>query len=109
MKKTKDFPQLPNEIQVDVKKGESGRLLADLPKYNVFTEAKDLNHLFIQVNDLIYTYFDVPKKYQKHMWFLPTVNLQEQFLEGSFDKKSPIGTINISAFYTPELSRSLYA
>lgn len=63
MKKTK-LPKIPKTIQIDVRKGESGALLARLPEYDVFTEADDLNELFFQVNDLIYTYFDIPKEYQ---------------------------------------------
>lgn len=109
MKKKIDLPQLPDKIQVEIKKGESRHLLlAELPEYNIFTEARDLNHLFLQVNDLIYTYFDVPKKYQKQIWFLPSANLQEQFLEESVSKKSSISSIDINAFYTPELCKMMF-
>lgn len=110
MKQKINLPvDLPDKIRIDVKKGESGRLLAELPQYSIFTEARDLNHLFIQVNDLIYTYFDVPKKYQKQIWFLPPSDLQEQFLERSYSGKNSVGTININAFYTLELCRNLFA
>ena len=73
MKKKIDFPKIPNSIEVDVKKGETGVLVAQLPKYSIFTEGNDLNELFIQVNDLIYTYFDIPKRYQNKICFVPTV------------------------------------
>lgn len=76
MAKKIDFPQLPSVIQVDVSKGESGILLANLSKYDVFTEADNLNELFLQVNDLIYAYFEIPKKYQDKVCYVPPKGIQ---------------------------------
>lgn len=75
------LPKLPDTIQVNVKKGESGALLARLPEYDVFTEADNLNDLVFQVNDLIYTYFDVPKKYQDSIFFRPLRATQEALMK----------------------------
>jgi len=67
----KEFPQLPKTIKVDVSKGESGVLVAQLTEFEIFTEADTLNELWLQVNDLIYTYFDIPQKYQEHITYIP--------------------------------------
>lgn len=74
------LPTLPKSIQIDVNKGESGVLLARLPKYDVFTEADNLNELFFQVNDLIYAFFDVPKQYQEKICYIPAKSIQEDLV-----------------------------
>lgn len=81
MKKALNFPQLPSAIHVDVSKGTSGVLLAKLTQYNIFTEADSLNDLFLQVNDLIYTYFDVPKKYQGQITYIPPKTIQYELVK----------------------------
>mgnify|MGYP001568530031 CR=1 FL=1 len=75
------LPKLPDKIQVDVTKGESGVLLARLPTFDVFTEADNLNELFIQVNDLINAYFDVPKEYQDKICYMPPRSVQKDLLQ----------------------------
>lgn len=72
MTKSKKMP-LPAYIAVQIQKGDSGIFIASLDQYNAVTEASDLNELFFNVNDLIYTIFDIPKKYQKNIQFLPTM------------------------------------
>ncbi len=64
MAKKYKIPQLPNSIKVDIKKGESGCYLAYLPEYDIFTESDSLEDIDFQINDLIYAFFDVPKKLQ---------------------------------------------
>jgi hypothetical protein len=64
---------LPAQIEVQIQKGDSGVLIATLDEYSSVTEANDLNELFFNVNDLIYTIFDIPKKYQNEIQFLPTM------------------------------------
>ena len=64
---------LPAHIAVQIQKGDSGVLVATLNEFNAVTEANDLNELFFNVNDLIYTIFDIPKKYQNEIQFLPTM------------------------------------
>lgn len=76
-----DLPQLPTSIHVDVNKGESGALLARLTEYNVFTEADTLNELFVQVNDLIYAYFEVPEKYQDKICYIPPRHIQDKLVK----------------------------
>ena len=72
MTKTKKM-SLPAHIAVHIQKGDSGVLVATLDAFNAITEASDLNELFFNVNDLIYTIFDIPKKYQNEIQFLPTM------------------------------------
>jgi len=61
---------LPTEIKVKIIP-EKGGYFAYLPEYDVFTEADSPLELFFNVNDLIYTFFDVPKNKQKKVHFFP--------------------------------------
>lgn len=103
-----DFPKIPNSIGVDVKKGDRGVLIAELPKYSIFTEANDLNELFIQVNDLIYTYFDIPKKYHNKICFVPSIQAREKLVKMSEDTRTnTYSQFNVNTFYTEDLCRSI--
>ncbi len=100
-----DFPKLPPSIQVDVSKGTSGVLLVKLPKYDVFTEADSLNDLFLQVNDLIYTYFDVPKKYQDRITYIPPKLVQEELVRiASQSNTKSYKQFNIKPLYDLKLA-----
>ncbi len=72
MSKTKKS-LIPAYITVQIQKGDSDVFVATLDQYNAVTEASDLNELFFNVNDLIYTIFDIPKKYQKSIQYIPTL------------------------------------
>jgi len=65
---------LPTRIKVKVKKGTIAKYLAQLPELDIFTEADSLAELQININDLICTFFDIPKKYQQDLWYRPAVN-----------------------------------
>lgn len=101
------LPKLPLKIKVDVFKGESGALLARLPEYDVFTQAEDLNNLLLQVNDLIYTYFDVPKKYQSDIQFVPSKEAQEHLIKVATKENSKPQNITIQSLYAPYLLEKL--
>lgn len=63
---------LPNKIRVRVVKNkQTGVFLANLPEYDIFTESDSYSGLIFQVNDLIYTYFDIPKKLHGKVWYMP--------------------------------------
>jgi len=63
---------LPTSINVKVFKGKSGRLIAELPEYDIFTEVDEgMAELLWGVNDLIFTFFDVPKKYHGNICYHP--------------------------------------
>jgi hypothetical protein len=70
-KRMNELQHMPRKIRVRVTKGVSGALLAELPEYDVFTEADTLFELLVQVNDLIYTYFDLPSKYRGKIIYSP--------------------------------------
>lgn len=56
--------RLPKKIVVKIY--ESGRgYMAELPKYNVHTEASTKEELEHMINDLIYGYFSIPQKYHQ--------------------------------------------
>lgn len=104
MKRTTDLPKLPDKIRVSVIKGESGALLARLPDYDVFTEADNLNDLVFQVNDLIYTFFDVPKKYQDDIFFQPGRATQEELVKiASQPAHKSFSQINIRSYYSSQI------
>lgn len=71
---------LPRHINVHVQKGDSGALIATLEKYNSVTEADNLIELFFNVNDLIYTIFDISKKDQESIQFIPSKEAQVEML-----------------------------
>lgn len=62
---------LPEEIEIKIIKTKQGNYIAELTDYDVFTQAKSFEELPYLVNDLIYTYFDIPKEVQKHIWYQP--------------------------------------
>lgn len=72
MKNLKVFEQLPEELDVKVSRNPgTGIWLANIKNLDVFTEADDLIGLIYSVNDLIYAFFDIPKKLQHKVWYIP--------------------------------------
>ncbi|OGY23467.1 MAG: hypothetical protein A2172_04590 [Candidatus Woykebacteria bacterium RBG_13_40_15] len=98
MKQINRLPKLPKKILVEIKKADSGDFLAYIPEFDIFTEADNPAHLILQVNDLIYAYFDVPKKYQAQLHFFPPLEVLED-LWGIREVKLP--KVQFSSFYTP--------
>lgn len=65
MKNLTIFEQLPEVLDVKVSRNpKTGIWLAHIKGLEVFTEADDLIGLIYNVNDLIYAFFDIPKKMQ---------------------------------------------
>ncbi len=62
--------RLPENIKVNISR-EEGCFFAELPDYDCFTEADSIDELFTMVNDLIYEVFDVPRKIQTQIRYLP--------------------------------------
>jgi len=91
------FPKLPHKILVKIKKGESGKYLIELPDLDIFTEAETLPEINIQVNDLIYSYFDIPLKYQKHIQY--SASIKEQTLV--FKDKVIPNSLNLNVLLSP--------
>lgn len=65
------LPKLPDIIKVKIKRSKSGIYLAKLPEYDIFTEADSRIELDFNINDLIYTFFDVPKQFQGKIIYRP--------------------------------------
>lgn len=61
---------LPSSIQVKILRGKSC-FIAELPEYDISTEADSVEAIVNNVNDLIYAYFDVPKSMQKDFRYCP--------------------------------------
>lgn len=79
--KKKLLPKLPAIIKVKVAETPSGKYIADLPEYDVFTEVDTLGELEFYVNDLIYAFFDVPKKFQGKIWYQPIKRTKRDLLK----------------------------
>lgn len=90
-------PQLPQIIKVKIKKLPKGRFFAELVDFGVFTEADSEETIFPLVNDLIYTYFDVPKKLQKEFHY----GLKE---DKDFEKAKPFIIFSTPHFFRRYLS-----
>lgn len=63
---------LPSSIQVNISKGTSGVWIANLPEYDIFTEADNIWEIDNLINDLVFTYFDVPKELQASVRYVPS-------------------------------------
>lgn len=74
---------LPDPIKVTVIKGKSGVLIAELKEYDIFTEAESFNELIFNINDLIYTYFEIPKKYQGKIFYIPEKPEDQRIIDKS--------------------------
>jgi len=68
---TFDVTNLPEVVKVKIVRGESGVFIAELPEYDVFTEADTLAELDFFINDLIYALFDIPKVWQGKIRYMP--------------------------------------
>lgn len=90
MKKHTDLSKLPERIAISVKRGRSGCFLIDLPEYKLYTEADDPLQICKQINDLIFAYFDIPKKYWGKIGYFPSAT-------------EDLSTVHSSAHYTVPL------
>lgn len=72
---------LPSKIKIRIFKGQSGVIIAELPDYDISTEADSILEVDDLINDLIYVYFDVPKNLRKTVRYIPEQPRQEIDLE----------------------------
>jgi len=109
MKLDIDFKKIPKYLTVNVQKGESGALIAEVSDLGVTTEANDLNELFINVNDLIYTYFDIPKKYQDQIQFIPNITARMELVKTASEeyKKDKSEDVKLNTYYTQDLCKRI--
>lgn len=86
------FEILPQTIEVKITRTVQEKYIAELPEYEVFTEADSREELDFSVNDLIYCLFDVPKKDQGKVWYKPKIS-----------RPTDLTKVNtLSMFITPE-------
>jgi len=72
------FPHLPQLIKVKIISHKNGDgFCAELPEYDVFTEADTEFQLDIMINDLIFDLFSVPKKFQSKIRYIKENSDQE--------------------------------
>jgi len=67
-----NFVKLPPKIKVKIAKEKNGCFFAELPKFGIFTEADSFLELVYNINDLIYSFFEIDKKDQGKFWYLPS-------------------------------------
>ncbi len=78
------YSKLPQSVKVKIFQGKSGAYIAELPEYEIFTEADSSFELDFLINDLIYAYFDVPKEIQKFIRYVPKQQEKKTSLEDIF-------------------------
>lgn|SRR3990167_11299553 len=70
--------KLPQTIKVKIERTSEGNFIAELPEYDeVFTQAENLEQLDYNINDLIMSYFDVPRGYHNLIWYKPRESKSE--------------------------------
>lgn len=91
---------LPKEIQVKMKQNKkTGVFVAKLPEYDLFTESDSFSGLLFMVNDLIYTFFDIPESMRGKIWYSPPLKKQ-------IEHKLPINPILFSALTTSNSNKN---
>jgi len=105
----KQKKQLPDIIKVKILKGKSGIYIAELPDYDIFTEADSVSELIWSVNDLLWALFEIPKKDQQKIWYLPPW-FQSIFKEKRVDKPVVLNKpVFFSVFFSPKLPRNYHS
>lgn len=69
---------LPNKIKVKIIKGKSGCFIAEIPQYDISTEADSIPELQFNINDLLYAYFEIPKELQGKVWYQSEVKEKKE-------------------------------
>lgn len=62
---------LPKSIKVRFSFGENKKLLINIPEFDIFTEADNAFEIGEMLNDLIYTYFEVPENLRRFIRYVP--------------------------------------
>src|SRR3989344_8438582 len=89
--------QLPKNITVVIKKCDHDKFIAELPEYDVFTEFDDISESSFYVNDLIYVFFDIPRRLRDKIVYRPVIKESQENL----DKLNKALLFNI--FSTPDI------
>ena len=65
-----EMKMVPAKVKVIVFHGKSA-WIAEVPEYDLHTEADSPVELEFMLNDLLFTFFDVPPQYRRHIRFIP--------------------------------------
>jgi predicted RNase H-like HicB family nuclease len=58
----------PGELTVDIYPSKDGGLVCDIKTFQgCFTQGENLFELMEMINDAVYTYLEIPRKYLRHM------------------------------------------
>lgn len=99
MKSMKPNILLPAQIKVKVTREKSGSYFAELPEYDVFTEADNLSELVFNINDLVYTYFDIPRKDRGRVWYAPPLKQRKE-------EEFPLNPVHFKVLTEPDVQYS---
>lgn len=106
MKKLKIIEQLPEELNVKISRNpKTGIWIASIKNLDVFTEADDLMGLIYNVNDLVYAFFDIPKKLQHKVWYKPPF-IQEPVAQQQKNQLEELIKFNI--YLSPKLHHEYF-
>ncbi len=106
MKKLKILEQLPEELDVKLSRNpKTGIWIASIKNLDAFTEADDLMGLIYNINDLIYAFFDIPKKIQTKVWYIPPF-IQEPTIQKPKSRLEELIKFNI--FLSPQLYHNYF-
>ncbi len=81
IKNLKEKYNLPDSVNVEIHKGETGEYYASLPDYpGCMTIGKTMGELIENITDAVFTYFEVSRKdaLQSDIIYLPHVNKYEE-------------------------------
>lgn len=96
MRQKKPSPLLPRNIKVRILRGKSGNWIAELPDHDcLFTEADNFLELVDNVNDLVFTIYNIPMNLRKTVCLLPP-----QLQPTPSQSQRPI---RFSSFYQPKI------
>ena len=66
-----NLSELPKKIKVKIVREKNNVLFADLVDLGIFTEADSFPELIFNVNDLIYSFYDIPEEDRFKIWYRP--------------------------------------
>jgi predicted RNase H-like HicB family nuclease len=72
---------LPGELTVDIYPSKDGGLVCEIKTFpGCFTQGENLFELMEMINDAVYTYLEIPKKYIRHMpGYNPSARMAHDF------------------------------
>jgi hypothetical protein len=109
MKKIDLLQQLPESFKINTMRNKkTGVWVAELTELDLCTEADSFFGLILNVNDLIYTYFDIPKAIQPKVFYMPPEPLEKS--ENATHLKSNVeNQMTFNILINPQLSGYIHS